>query len=780
MFSTLQKKIEKFPQELKEQTRWCNWRNEKRGERTTKIPINSQHGGDAKSNDESTWSDFETTKSRIAMDTGVGYFLKEPYVGIDLDDVEDEVKRHLEGDYEDNIVSEFIHELDSYTEISPSGTGIHIIMKGELPEKGRRRGGIEMYTTGRYFTVTFDSIGPNYIRDDRDTNKLQKLHEKYIRPKGEEKPRKVRQIVEDEMGQHGLDDKEVIKRASRSKNGDKFKDLLNGDWDKYKEYPSQSEADLAFANMLAFWTAKDPEQMDRIVRESGLYREKWDEYRGNDTYGNNLIELAIDEVEGVYSPVRSRTFKPTKTDELFNYNEETLQEKGNFPVRPGDDTGNAQRLIDRYGDVIRYSYNRKKFYVYDGKVWSIDEIGAVNHLVDSVVDSIEDEEWEVKHSDDPEQQEKNENAAIDRKNKHLARSRSTHAKKNMLTQAEHRVAVTPEEFDSEGSLLNIQNGYVDLATGERYTPDKTKMFSMITSIDPEENNEPSKWMQFLNETFGGDEDMINFMQRAVGYSLTGSIREQVMFILHGKGRNGKSIFIETIRDILGTYTNNIQAKTLMVRSTETINNDIAKLQGARMVTSSEPSEGFRFDEGLIKQLTGGDVVTARFLFGEEFDYNPEFKLWLTTNVKPIIKGTNDGIWRRLLLIPFDIQVPVDKVDKDLGDKLLQEGGEILQWAIDGCLMWQEDGLQIPDKVVEASKTYRNEMDPLGQFIQDRCELGDDFEERGGSLFEEYKDWADETINHKMNKNMFGQKMKEKFTYKRKSDGIRYEGLKLKW
>lgn len=779
MFNELNNKIAAFPQELKDLDRWCNWMYVTIDGVEKKIPYDSKSEitkVEAKANDESTWSDFETAKNRINMKMGAGLYFKEPYVGIDLDDVEDEIKRHMAGDYEDNIVSEFIHELDSYTEISPSGTGIHILIKGELPEGRRHYGNVEMYDGGRYFTVTFNSIGLDYIRDDHDTKKIAKLHKKYMPAKKVKK--RPQQTPESEMGAHGLSDTEVIKRASRSKQGEKIKTLLAGDWDKYEEYPSQSEADMALANMLAFWTARDREQMDRIIRGSGLYRPKWDEMRGHDTYGNIVIDLAASEVDNVYTPVRSKTFKPKTIDEPYTYNEETRQDADSFPIRSADDTGNAKRLTDRYGDIMKYSYNRNKFYIYDGKVWLLDDLGRVNKLVDNVVEAIEDEEWEVKEMYDPKEQEEEEKKVNGTKMKHLTRSRSNHAKTGMVSQVKHQVPVSPEEFDAEGSLLNTPNGYIDLATGEVLPPDKDKMFSMITEGGLESDKEPTEWLKFLDETFEGDQEMIDFMQRAAGYSLTGSIREEVMFILHGNGQNGKSKFVEGIRYAMGTYTNNIQARTLMVRSTETINNDIAKLQRSRMVTSSEPGERFVFDEGLVKQLTGGDIVTARFLFGEEFNFHPEFKLWLTTNVKPIIKGTDEGIWRRIVLIPFERKVAEEDKDEQLMEKFKAEKDGILQWIIEGTLEWQEKGLQLPDKVIEASKTYRNEMDELGQFIEDECELGDDLEDSGGDLYRRYKYWADETENQKMNKNRFGQKLKEKFTHKKKSAGIFYQGLKL--
>lgn len=251
-----------------------------------------------------------------------------------------------------------------------------------------------------------------------------------------------------------------------------------------------------------------------------------------------------------------------------------------------------------------------------------------------------------------------------------------------------------------------------------------------------------------------------------------------MFILFGKGRNGKSIFVEVISEILGDYSNNMQAKSLMVKKNDNVNTDIARLSKARFVTSSEPNEGFRFDEGLIKQLTGGDKVTARFLYAEEFEYTPKFKIWVSTNHKPIIRGTDDGIWRRLVLIPFDVQIPEEKVDKDLKYKLLREAPAILNWMAEGAYMWMQEGLEMPDKLKAASKAYRTEMDVIEQFIEDECKRVDDGKEKANELYELYKQWAKENGNYKMSNKDFGIKMKEKFKYKKTNSGMFYFGLKI--
>jgi putative DNA primase/helicase len=262
--------------------------------------------------------------------------------------------------------------------------------------------------------------------------------------------------------------------------------------------------------------------------------------------------------------------------------------------------------------------------------------------------------------------------------------------------------------------------------------------------------------------------------------MTGSIKEQIMFILYGNGRNGKSVFLETISNILGTYAKTIQASSIMVKQNNGgPNSDIARLAGARLVTSSEPNEGLRMDEGLVKQLTGGDKVVARQLYGKEFEFEPEFKLWLATNHKPIIRGTDDGIWRRIRLIPFTVQIPDDQVDKDLKYKLARESIGILNWAVDGALKWQQHGLHTPEIIKGASEGYRKEMDVISAFIDEMCDTGEQYQVKSSELYQTYKQWADDNSQYRMSNTKFGKELTQKFDRKHTMNGNMYIGLCLK-
>lgn len=756
--------LSNIPDELKQLKNWCVWKFEKRNGKRTKIPFNAETGEFAKSNDKSTWSSYETAVNAEGVD-GIGFFFEPPYLGIDIDDIDDDLHRFKQGDKLDNIVSEFNEAFKSYTEVSPSGNGLHIIVKGKIPGSRRRKGNIEMYDSGRFFTMTGKNIGKYKDVTEVSEQVFKTIYNKYLPDNTVKYPttNNYQQNI------HNLSEIDVINEIYKSKQAKLFDDLMKGNYEPY--YTSHSEADMALANILAFWCARDYSQMDSIFRQSNLYRDKWDEKRKNSTYGEQTLFKAINEANNIYTPKQQTEDNPLRyaLSKLFNNQEETKE----YPIRSYDDTGNADRFIDRYGHLYKHSYITNKFYIYDGKKWKVDDRGAIRKLIDEMIESIKNEK--VLHSEDVTEEE-----AREAFQKYYKKTRGTQSKKNIMNELMHRKTVTPDDFDRDDMLINVANGYIDLTSRELYKHDINKMFSQITNTDYTEKMQPAVWLDFLNDIFAGDKAVIRYIQKALGYSLTGSTREQIMFILFGKGRNGKSIFVETIAEILGDYSNNMQAKSLMVKKNDNVNTDIARLSKARFVTSSEPNEGFRFDEGLIKQLTGGDKVTARFLYAEEFEYTPKFKIWVSTNHKPIIRGTDDGIWRRLVLIPFDVQIPEEKVDKDLKYKLLREAPAILNWMAEGAYMWMQEGLAMPEKLKEAVQKYRNEMDTLGQFIEDCCKVDKNSSEKVSNLHQAYKTWSNDNLTSTkvLGMKSFSQKMEERFVKESRRDANYFNGIEI--
>lgn len=752
---------EKLPEELKSLNQWGLykriWQPEKN--KYTKIPYDANTGQKGKSNAPDTWVTFDeavAAKEKFHLD-GLGFFFGNGYMGIDIDHAKDDVERYLEGDITDNVVNDFMSRTHSYSELSMSGEGIHIIIKGKVPGERRRKGNVEMYDSMRFFAMTGNFFGSYPEINNPEEKILKELYDKYLQADKVVPIHRTKEVVF-----NNLTEAEVINKALSSKNGDRFKLLLNGDWEQF--YTSQSEADLAFANDLAFWTGRDFNRMDTIFRQSSLMRDKWDEKHGKTTYGVATLNKAIYETSQVYTPASE---KPKYELGFID-----SKPKKDTPQRSFDDTGNADRFMDKYGDVVKYSYIDKKFYVFNGSYWEVDNKGLVRSLIDNVVADIKDEHFEMPGVD-PEEIEK-------MIKKHIKHSKNNSGKKALLDELKHRVPVLPTEFDRNEMLLNVDNGYLDLSNGELKNHDLKKMFSLQADIEYTDTIDAPMWNQFLNDVFDSNQELIEYVQKVVGYSLTGSVKEQQLYILFGNGRNGKSIFLDTLSDIFGSYSKTIQANSIMVKQNSSgPNSDIARLAGARLVTSSEPNEGLRLDEGLVKQLTGGDKVTARKLYGEEFEFKPQFKLWLATNHKPIIRGTDDGIWRRVILIPFTVQIPDEKVDKDLKYKLQSEAIGILNWAVDGCLKWQKYGLQTPEIIKSASKGYREEMDVINQFINERCEVAIGFSTKAGDLYKNYSEWAKENNQYVMSSTKFGTEMRDKFNKKRVTSGYVYEGIQLR-
>jgi putative DNA primase/helicase len=259
----------------------------------------------------------------------------------------------------------------------------------------------------------------------------------------------------------------------------------------------------------------------------------------------------------------------------------------------------------------------------------------------------------------------------------------------------------------------------------------------------------------------GQAALITFLQRAVGYALTGDTSEHVLFLLHGTGRNGKSTFLETLHALLGDYAKQADFATFLARKHDTVRNDLAELQGARFVAAVEVEEGRRLAENLVKQLTGGDRIKARFLYQEYFEYVPQFKVFLACNHKPVIRGTDLAIWERIRLIPFTVTIPKAERDTHLLTKLLQELPGILAWAVQGCLAWQQHGLGEPQAVVQATGAYRAEMDLLGSFLEDTVVLGTHHQVTSKDLYTAYCTWCETNGETPMSKKALGSRLLER-------------------
>ena len=547
--------------------------------------------------------------------------------------------------------------------------------------------------------------------------------------------------------------------------------FLEGGWEQF--YQSASEADMAFANDLAFWTNRDFNMMDSIYRKSSLYINrknsndplKWNRKQNDSTYGEETLNKAINECSNVFIPQE-------KEDDfrLIVLDESTQKIKNKY--YSFDDTGNAERFFDTFGNVTRYSYIQKSWYFYNSRVWMVDQEGMIKSLADKTIDKMKNEKLYIP---DEEEEEKIKRAFL----KHIQQTRNNRGKTNMLRESEHLLSIKPENFDKDIFLFNVQNGYLDLETSQLHEHNQSNFFTKVSRTEYTDKMDCPLWREFLEQIFAGNQELIAYIQRAIGYSLSGSTEEQVMFILHGNGRNGKSVFLDIITEIFGSYATNIRPQTIMVQQQNSgVSNDIARLDGARLVTTTEPNEGVRLDEGLIKQLTGGDKVTARFLYKEEFEFIPQFKLWMATNYKPIIRGTDEGIWRRLCIVPFTVQIPKDQIDKRLKYKLRRELKAILHWAVEGYSAWRRMGLKEPAIIAEQRDEYRTEMDVVEAFIKECCLLNTNYKVQAKILYQAYKEWAQDNTQYVMSSNKFGRELCKRFV-RFSSNGVYYKGIDVR-
>lgn len=763
-----------IPQELRNLKQWglfeLKWVEARK--KNTKIPINPYDGSAGKSNDPNTWSDFDTAMralNDVERADGLAFYFANGYVGLDIDHIDSNLEDWRAGDNDpNNLVNKFQDLTDNtYMEVSQSGTGIHAIFKGKIPGKRRRKGNYEMYQTGRFFALTGNNIIPDPTIKSMSDDEMKTLYEFLF---GKDNIVQLHS-ESDNITPVDLSVAEIIKRAENSaKTGTRFTMFMKGGWEQF--YSSHSEADMAFANDLAFWTGRDFHKMDTIFRNSSLMREKFDEKHGAVTYGTSLLNKAINETQNIYNPESDS--QDSESSYTFSFNEDKTKK---IIPRSWDDQGRGLRMRDQFATVLKFNAVDKKWFFFNGSYWQ-EDIGnqRVELAAERVANSIKKEKPELSFSTKTD-----EDKAMNEWYRFQKDSRSHMAKMHMIDEFKKYVIVKHGEFDKEDMLLNTESGYVDLSSGELHDHDIDKKFSHQTVAEYSDNVDAPLWEKFLNQIFNNDEELIHYVQKAIGYSFTGSVDEQYLFILNGRGRNGKSVFSNVVSDVAGNYAKQMNVQTIVAKKNQSgsANSDIARLEGARIVTSSELNEGDRFDESLVKQLTGGDKILARFLYGSEFEYKPKFKIWMATNHLPIIRGTDDGIWRRIKIIPFNIQIPKEKVDKKLEYKLKAEYTGILNWIVQGAIMWQQEGLEDPEAVAKVIETYRAEMDPLDAFLEECCTTGQNYSIKAREMYDAYHEWAKESEEYKMSMTKFGREMRKKLLRVKRRDGWYYVGLKLK-
>jgi len=436
-------------------------------------------------------------------------------------------------------------------------------------------------------------------------------------------------------------------------------------------------------------------------------------------------------------------------------------------LRSLDGVGNGERFIDNYGPQVRYSYDLDQWLIWTGKRWSFDSQAQVEVMAKKTARLILKEMEKAIQKARDEGKGDDEIDAIEKayRRQHQSAAR-VHGVKDTLkmAQSEPGVKVSIADLDANPMLLNVRNGTIDLESGQIHLHRRGDRMTKLAPVSFNLDADATLWQQFLDRIFDGDEELIAYIQRAVGYSLTGCVDEQCLFFLYGSGQNGKSVFIQTLLHVLGEYSQKAPTEMIMKQersSSGGASPDMARLRGVRMAVTAELEENQRMGEARVKDLTGADRIVARHLYREPIEFEPTHKLWIYGNHKPAIRGTDEGIWRRIRLIPFTVRIPDDEKDPHLTEKLQRERDGILAWAVRGCLEWQRDGLGLPHAVASATEAYRNESDRLGDFLEECC-IEDMCARVGKSeLYVAYEAWCKQSGEFTLSKKKLGQRLGER-------------------
>lgn len=697
---------------------WIGWQWRKRQGHWVKMPVDPHRFGDANAYDPANQLTF---KEAVALYQegkvdGAGVVLGEQLggnlAGVDFDDCLDDsgqLKRH----------ANFIASLDSYTEVSPSGTGLKTYLFGELPrcKHNNKELAMEVYDSKRWFAVTG-------------------LHWKESPACIEERQRQLEDLV-DEVFSPSVGKAAISSVPPVNYNGPAPDNVVQAVRAKLADhYPANIDpADDCSSCDISFYAACE------CVR-AGLDKEQ-------------TVEV-LSQTVCADSKMTGATWTRDRLERKY---EEAAKEPRDFKWT---DAGNAERFAAMYGFQIHYVHAWSKYVIYrDGK-WQIDDTGEAMRLALQTVRSMDCEANMI------------EDMAARKAMKAFAKASESAARLTAILTLARSVKPIPvkyEQLNNDPYLLNCLNGTVDLRTGELREHNRADYITKQCPVSyPTSPETPTRWLQFLNEIFAGDKELIAFVQRLIGYALIGSVIEHVLPIFHGGGANGKSTFTTTLLEILGDYGISLGQNYLMRRKFDAHETEVTDLYSIRLAVASETEEGARLDEARIKNQTGGGNIRGRRLYEDSWQFTPSHTFILETNHRPRIAGTDHAIWRRVLLIPFNVKFANDQQDPHLLEKLRAEHPGILHWFVQGSLSWQLYGLNPPDKVRAATAEYQQDSDLLGQFLEECCIISPDKSIRCSELYERYANRARQRGEIPLAQKRVGERLKDKFDKRRNSQG----------
>ena len=726
---------EDLPQAIKDSELFCNWVKAERQGKVVKIPtLPDGRYGDV--SDDSKFGDFKSRVDALSTNPGlcgIGIKVKR-FIYLDIDDCV--VDGHL-----DSRAERVLKLLGSrcYAEYSPSGHGLRIAIRadGFTYDKDRYyiknpKEHIEVYAPGatnRFVTFTGNAIQKYDLSEDAAEELMQVLEEFMVRTQTHVTPKNSTN-----RGHSYLTDDEVIDKATTAVNCFEFNALWEGDA-LYETGADHSSLDLSLCTRLAFWCGGDAEQIDRLFRESALMRDKWDSKRGDTTYGEMTIQKAIAGCTDFYNPNHIRV----NAAEDFNAFVDMLSELNTIsnPRYRWTDQGFGRLLADLIKHKARYLPERKAWVVYDGTRWVVD-VGAmkVMELAKDIADALILYAVSIPDEDKKTEFLKKAHKWQDRRFREI-----------YIREAQSVYPVMMREFDADRFLFNCVNGTLDLRTLEFREHDPEDRITKISPVTYDADAHCQRFDDFISEIMSGDKDKAKYLQKALGYAITGDTKYECMFFLYGETtRNGKGTLMESILHVMGDYGLSVRPETIALKTSVNSQNpteDIARLAGIRFANISEPQRGLLINAAQVKSMTGNDTLNARFLHENSFDFKPQFKLYVNTNYLPVITDMTLFTSGRVLIVPFDRHFEEWEQDKDLKSTFAmpETQSAILNWLIEGYRLLLNEGFAPPVSVKDATAAYFHDSDKVAQFAEDRLEEYPGGEVRTSLVYDSYKQWC---------------------------------------
>jgi putative DNA primase/helicase len=747
----------KIPQLLKDRDIWCTWKYKSVDGRKTKVPYNPATGHLAKVNMPNSFKDYGTALKALENYDGLGIRVEGNIIAIDLDHC-------LKDGKLDQLGAEVVaHFKNTYIEISPSGTGLRIFVlmpEGFIYDRDTyyiKRGPVEVYAAGctnRFVTVTGN------VYQEKDIS-LEETGIKWLLETIMPRTTSVNQATVQPSHESYLSDDSVLAVASTAKNKEKFNKLWSG---STEGYASNSEADLALCTILAFYANGNANQVDRLFRKSNLMRAKWNEKHGTDTYGNITIAKAVISLKSFYSPVDTGDADEDFNDELHRLEKVNPIDNKTYPWT---DIGAGKLFADYYKHILRYVPERRSWFFYSCGIWSQDtgnlkamfycmELAKLLHVFAIKI-----------FNDDLRKQYMN-----------YTRKWQTHGYRvNVLKDAQVYHPIPYALFDSDPYIFNCTNGTLHLDTGKFTEHQAADRLTKISPVAYDAKAQSERWDSFINEIMSGDIEKTKFLQKILGYALSGDTRHECMSILYGAStRNGKGTLCESVLKVFGGYGCTARPETIALKSNNNSSNpseDIARLAGVRFVNIAEPGKGLILNTSQVKSMTGNDTLNARFLHENSFDFSPQFKLYINTNYLPVVNDITIFTSGRVIIIPFERHFDEAEQDKGLKHEFAspEVQSAILNWLIRGYEMLHKEGLVQPESVIKATKQYQHDSNKTLLFVEDCMEEGANYEDYTANVYDKYRIWCTDNGQYAESMRNFKQSLSSIMEVKRKRPRI---------